>query len=60
MWTIHRFTPNADAIVDQYVRVFGHHSSDDLVHDIVAALPTGTEGALSVANVTRQAAASTA
>jgi len=53
LWTIHRFSPNADALVEQYVRVFGHHGPDDLVHDIVAALPTGTEGALLVAGAAK-------
>lgn len=57
LWTIHRFSPNADSIVNQYIRVFGHHGPDDLVHDILAALPTGTEGALLVAGIQRPAAA---
>jgi len=56
LWTIHRFSPNSDALVEQYVRVFGHHGPDDLVHDIVAALPTGTEGALLVAGAAKPVA----
>jgi HAMP domain-containing protein len=48
-WVLHRFTPDASSIIDRYVRVFGHHSPDDLAHDIAAALPDESEGALIIA-----------
>lgn len=49
VWILHRFEPDAGSLVDQYVRVFGQRAPDDLAHDILAALPAGSEGALVIA-----------
>jgi HAMP domain-containing protein len=48
-WILHRFVPDAGRMVDEYLTAFGHHTPDDLAHDIIAALPPGSAGALIVA-----------